>query len=273
MIPVLDMTQELNWMSVSGQKLGFEFTRLTLIPGDTESGSLNRVAQNFAIRSLSNSNPNRSFYLAPHLQPAYHSDAPFQHYYRLSGSAYSTPHMAIDVDLENRLWRAFHLNNVDEANKFLAGQHEKGSRKVPQFKAVSENRTANGTFSKVSSTHKHMDIPELDFRMANMHDFIDACEQEPFLRVYSTKRKSADEKRIIGEKMWLNEKDNDIVLRTASFGHGRQRLDMCVREVLGGSRSDGTPVNYVPDDLYVPMAIIMAHRLRLWEQRSRSFSC
>jgi hypothetical protein len=258
---------------VSVQKLGLEFEWLTLFSGDTESGSLNRVAQNFAIRSLSNSNSNCIFYLAPHLQPAYHSAAPFQHYYRLSGSAYSTPHMAIDVDLENRLWRAFHLNNVDEANKFLARQHEKGSRKVPPFKAISESRTANGTFSEVSSTHRHMDIPELDFRIANMHDFIDACEQEPFLRIYSTKRKSADEKRTIGEKMWSNENDEDIVMRTASFGHGRQRLDMCVREVPGGSKSDGTPVSYVTDDLYVPMAIITAHRLRLWEQRSRSFSC
>jgi hypothetical protein len=145
---------------------------------------------------------------------------------------------------------------------------------VPPFKVFSESVENNGTFSKVSSTNNHMDIPELDFRIANMHQFIDSCDQEPFLRVYSTELKPEDEKKKIGNKMWSNKYDEDIIMRTASFGHGRQRLDMCVKEELGSLKSDGTPsAGYVEDELFVPFAIITAHRLRLYEQRARSFSC
>lgn len=250
----------------------FEVGILTSLLDDENLKRFESPAQKFNISGLSHNQQNQIFYLASHLQPAYNTAAPFQHYYRLSGSA-NIPHLAVDVDLENRVWRVLRLNNSDEVNKFLAGQNEEGSRRVPLFQPVNEICVINGTFNKVSSSHKHMDIPELDLRIANMHGLIDTCEQEPFLRVYRTNNKTEDVKKSIGDNFWSSKYDKDIVMRTASFGHGRQTLDMCVKEEHVAQSSNGLVKNVMGDDLYVPMALITAHRLRMWEQHSRVFRC
>jgi hypothetical protein len=233
-------------------------------------------AMKFDIRSLAASDKDQTFYLSSRIEPASdNAAAPFQQYYRLSGSTENTTHMAVDVDLENKTWRAIKRNQSDEVNRFLAGQYDKGSRKVPPFSgAVLEVLVRNGTFSDVTRADKHMDISGLDLRIANMADFIDSCDHEPFLRVYRTADKSEKEKEKIGDKLWSKKYDEDIVMRTASFGHGRQRLDMCVKEdsrVNDAARTPGR--NDMVDELYVPMAIITAYRLRLWEQSTRTFLC
>ena len=222
--------------------------------------------QKFHIGSRS-SGDYHTAYLAFHMVPRYHSVAPFQQYYRLSGlRSKNFQHMAIDIDLGRAAWRVLSLNNQDPVNAFLAGRYESEdeyNRNVPEFEPVSQNDIRNGTFSEVSPILKHMDVPELDLRIANMYDFINSYEQEPFLRVFRMWN-SISENTSIADTLWSSEDDEHIVMRTASFGHGRQRLDMCIKE-----EDDGT----MEDDLYVPMAIIAAHRLRLWEAGSRSFSC
>lgn len=231
-----------------------------------------RPSQKLNIRSLSHTNENVTFYLASRLQPVSYSTAPFQFYYRLSVT--TNTHKAVDVDLHNRLWRVSLLSNPDDANQFMASQFDKEYQKVPPFYLIEESPVQNGTFSDVSSTAKHMDIPELDLRMANMYDFLDSCDQEPFLRVYRTANKTEQAKEKISSELWSSKDDKDIVMRTASFGHGRQRLDLCVKEEkISQPSGQEAAVKTMDDELLVPMAILTAHRLRLWEKDVRDFDC
>ncbi len=58
--------------------------------------------------------------------------------------------------------------------------------------------------------------------------------------------------------------EHEVVMRTASFGHGRRRLDVCVREDEevreGELRSVG-----VYEDLWVPFAVLASYRQRMYE--------
>lgn len=210
--------------------------------------------------------------LAYRFTPKYNSSDPFQQFYRLSGldpTDFTSP-MSVDVDLGNLKWRVMRQDHEDTINRYLAGQYSSDSNKtVPEFQLNPEEMVASGTFSNVTAAHKHMDMPELGLRIANMHDFIDACNQEPFLRIY---RASNLTHSSAGNETWSDKADESIAMRTASFGHGRQRLDMCLREEQE-VEIDGKTVTTVADDLAVPFAIIVAHRLNIWETGSRKITC
>ena len=226
-----------------------------------------KPATEFNVHSiLPYGSPDYKMYLASHFQPSVGQYVPFEYYYRLSGNMDPDRSIAIDVDLDAHVWRIIHLNDTDEANKWLGtepdGSSNTSTQTLPDLFPILEEITQSGTFSD----GPHGIIPELELAIQNLDSFVDSCFQEPFLRVFDT---TYDNPEDLMQKKWDNKKDSKVLMRTASFGHGRQRLDMCMMERSFTDNIDST----VEEGLFVPFAIISAMRLRAWEKDLRDFQC
>ncbi|TAQ91398.1 hypothetical protein B7494_g352 [Chlorociboria aeruginascens] len=215
---------------------------------------------------------NHEFHLASRLRPVMHSSQPFQYYERFSGSSSQTQHIAVDVDIKKGHWRMLKLNGPDLENEWMADAF-KSNKTLPEFSDISEELIKTGIFTGISPDNPHMTIPELDLVISNMHPFLYGCGQQPFLRVFNVAGKARDEGIKMASKLWTNKYDESIVMRTASFGHGSQRLDMCVKE---GNIRDGSGeqnVEGMHDDLLIPMALISAARKRVEEMDEDPSRC
>ncbi|PMD29127.1 hypothetical protein L207DRAFT_574416 [Hyaloscypha variabilis F] len=267
---------------------------------DTCNGLDTRIAMytsgRFEVKSLFSNVPTYEMYLGSQLKPVLEPGVgnntnaihPFETFQRLSISrpSSSSPnseleHIAIDIDIPHHLYRIMHLNTSDIENAYLATyyKHISSLTTLPTFHPISETLISNGTFTPVNATEKHMLIPELNIGISNMHDFISDYAQEPFVKIYqnlapysrSPPIASLSEKEAFHATLsedWDSRKmpnwEHEVVMRTASFGHGRQRLDVCVREDEevreGGLRSLG-----VYEDLWIPFAVLASYRQRMYE--------
>jgi hypothetical protein len=223
---------------------------------------------------------------------------PFEYYQRLSISR-SDPtnpnkefeHIAIDVDIQHTLYRIVHLNRSDTMNEYRAYNFKSSLTDLPTFHPVNEALLSDGTFTAINATEKHMLISELNIGIANMHQFVNDYYHEPFVQVYenlspywridvpgekptwlpaetgrfrATLNEPWDSKKIISP-------DHEVIMRTASFGHGRQRLDVCVRE--DEEEMDGKWVSQgVHKKVWVPFAIMAAYKQRKYEMSGYSNS-
>jgi len=236
-------------------------------------------------------------YLGSHLKPVLKQGAKsnanathhFEFYQRLSISRPNpaspddeSQHLAIDVDIPNSLYRIMKLNKSDTVNEYLAYNYKDSATNLPTFHPVSEALISVGSFTAVSATQKHMFIPGLNIGIANMHQFIHDYDQEPFVKIYQnlspywrTSIAGGPPTLLPAEqdlfRKTLNEPwdskngvplDHQLIMRTASFGHGRQRLDMCIQED-GGEK--GVTVG-VYKDMWVPFAIMASWKQRMYEQ-------
>jgi hypothetical protein len=124
-----------------------------------------------------------------------------------------------------------------------------------------------------------------------MYSFIHGGEEEkPFIKVFQNlspywrTEKPGSSPTLLPAEMktfsqTLNEpwdsqkrlnKDHQIIMRTASFGHGKQRLDMCVKE--GMDLREGKEVSIgVFEEFWVPFAIMAAYRERMYEKSGERY--
>jgi hypothetical protein len=234
---------------------------------------ITKPATQFSLHTYTPGGIDETFYLGEHLRPLSLSKDPFQHYYRLSGQMNHTGAVAVDVDFQHQKWRIMHLNQTDEANEWLgkSSVNQKSSviHHLPQLQPVSEKRAWNGTFDNISD---HMQIPELSLGIQYLDKFLRSCENEPFLRVFDTsKTKNRAELVQLMKRDWHDKNQGDVLMRTASFGHSHQRLDMCMKET--GMSSGTLALSVMQEELLVPFTIISALRLRAWETDSHTFNC
>lgn len=234
-----------------------------------------RPAREFTLRSLDSSTEDLYFYLESHLLPQFNTQEPFRHYHRFGGANSEGENLAVDVDTEEQAWRMMSLSGQVESNQWLATNSRLlktgNPPTLPQFSNATEALIRRGTFGYKPEHSQHMHIPELDLMIGNLHDFLQRCEYEPFIRVYIVAGMDGKGMQDMADKPWSSHSENRIVMRGASFGHRRLRLDMCVKEeppMLGDEHRGG-----MPDELLVPMAIISTLRLRLWETSQRKFDC
>jgi hypothetical protein len=277
---------------------------LIYLPVDSSGKLLSATpATKFKVHSLSSNVSSYNMYLGSHLKPALkpatvptnetRSYKPYEYYERLSIEREavdpSLPNitekeiLAIDVDLRYRIYRMALLDQRDVENEFIAHGYKSSISFVPFFQPLTGELINNGTFTKPNSTYKHMHIPNINIAVANMYDFIDDCEQEPFIKVYQNMNSQVRGTSEHDEKFtatlnepWDSKKalpmEHNLVMRTASFGHGRQRLDMCMQEEL--VRDSGRFFEAgVYEDMFVPFAIMAAYRKRAYEAESRSLNC
>jgi hypothetical protein len=244
--------------------------------------------------------PPYNMYLGSHLEPVLvpgvgnntNTTNPFEYYQRLSitrpdsvfDSSNELEHIAIDIDIPSRLYRVLHLNATDTENEYLAHGYKNSLGPLSTFHPLSSILISNGTFTPVTARNKNMLIPELSIGIANMHGFITDNEQRPFAKIFQnlspywrteTLGASPTLLPVEMEKFTrtLNEpwdskkqvnKDHEIIMRTASFGLGRKRLDMCVKEDMYLREGKEVSVG-VFEELWVPFAIMASYRERMFE--------
>ena len=245
---------------------------------DSQSVRLERViAREYTFHSLENG-IDENYYLGAVFDPKPLSNESYQYFHRFSGGSGKGHYVAVDVDLYNNVWRLSHLNDTDKPTKWSAKGYtdfnpsDDFPTPHPRFQPLEMTVIKNGTFENPTDDI-HMTIPELDLWVANMWDFTGSCNHEPFLRVFNMHNKTLPEKQSIANSKWTNKNDDSVVMRTTSFGHGRQRLDMCVRQGNIDGLGSAMTQQHVPEDLLVPFAIIAVTRLRVWETAMRGFGC
>jgi hypothetical protein len=149
-----------------------------------------------------------------------------------------------------------------------------GFPKLPQFAKVAQSVIRAGSFSYSNASPQYLHIPEIDFMIANIADFLSRCEYEPFIQVYNVFEMDKREVRLLAERPWSSDSEERVVMRGAAFGRGRKRLDMCIKEgPIRPQASEQTGRKEVADELMVPLAIISSLRLMIWETGRRKFEC
>ncbi|TGO67206.1 hypothetical protein BOTNAR_0046g00080 [Botryotinia narcissicola] len=217
------------------------------------------AASTYTLYSLNESVNNQTFYLAPVLAPKFGSKEPYQYFHRFSGSTTNTANFAIDVDIDNGVWRELHFNGTDELTKWWAS----GRKQYPSVHPIFDNITTTESATKLNGTFVirdgHLWMPDFDLIIQGLEDSRKHAEIEPFIRVFDTEGlpHSRTEKLLSPRWNWNNRHDPSIVMRTASFGHGRQRLDISNREQ---QKLDG-----VSNGSIMPLAVIAAFRMRMNE--------
>ncbi|PVH76838.1 hypothetical protein DL98DRAFT_591848 [Cadophora sp. DSE1049] len=235
-----------------------------------------RPATRFVVKELGA--PERAYdeyYLSARVAPTANiSDDRFQYFHRLSYEGYENNY-AVDVDIPNHEWRMLELDKEDTTNRWLAyGSRQNAEVGTFQIKPILAEPQATllrkGNFSAVNSSHRSMLIEDLELVITDLWGFIDDCNLEPFLRVFNvTDMESFEE--IPWE--WTSKPHAKEVMRTASFGHGRQRLDMCIRPAEYDATHNWAEVTEQVAKQLVPFAIIAAHRQRAFESNHRGFQC
>ncbi|PQE09442.1 hypothetical protein CJF31_00011703 [Rutstroemia sp. NJR-2017a BVV2] len=214
-----------------------------------------------------------TYYLAHTFEPKVDSDDAYQYYYRFTGKTTNGGYLAVDIDYDNSVWRMLQLTGQDGAATWAAVGHSTESLigSMPRFQHVDTTPMLNGTIL-FTDDKSHLIIPEMSFGVANLGVSFDHREVEPFIRVFNIANWSEDEAIERMSEPWSNKFDRDIVMRTASFGHGRQRIDMCIREGPFPGEWTQNVESGVSDYLIVPFAVIAATRVRLAEAGSSDAS-
>lgn len=112
-------------------------------------------------------------------------------------------------------------------------------------------------------------IPELDLLIPHFWEFTQSCAYEPFLKVHRTSDKTTKEIQRLVNKQWDKKSESTVVMRTASFGHGQQVTDVCIKN--GDWKQDGEMQAGLGDDMLVPLGLLASYRLKLYNENLRTF--
>jgi len=224
---------------------------------------------NFKFQSTTGNAMNQSFSLASRYSIQQNSPESFEYFERFSGgSDIKRNHFVVDVDVPNSAWRLLRTSGPDLANDFLANGfnrlEDKHFPKMPATQIIYSEQIKNGTFYGIksptdNSRPRHMSIPELNFYIANMYDFMYEETYEPFLRVFRSFGRSEEEMLEAAEQKWTDKNDASVMMRTASFGYGRGPLTMCMREGQFDRYGGNEMQESVSEDMLITFAVITAH--------------
>ncbi|CAD6441217.1 97db6718-4911-40bf-8f10-bb48f66e51f3 [Sclerotinia trifoliorum] len=224
------------------------------------------VKSKYDLHSLNASIDDQTFYLAPVLAPEIDSNATYQYFHRFSGNTANMAHLTVDVDIDNGVWRWGSFDGPDERTKWWATSRKNDKQDLPIFDNITLTEHWNGTIKK---NNGHLWLPGYDVVIQGIERARKYCEVEPFIRVFDTAQSSHAylEELLVKEWDWSPEYDPNIIMRTASFGHGRQRLDMCIKEDFYLTEEGlEQELDGVSNPSIVPLAIVAAYRMRMSEK-------
>jgi len=151
--------------------------------------------------------------------------------------------MLIDFDLTHYSWRIM----------------------TPSTATNSEILVRNGTWTNTTNAQPHAHFPELNLQATNLHFFAKSCAYQPFLTIFRTDGMNAQAIEQQSEKNWESKSENNVVMRTASFGSGQQHLEVCARrrdyEVLGEEGSE--MMRGLGEDVVVPLGLLSVIRRQM----------
>lgn len=182
---------------------------------------------------------------------------PFYSFERMHGSIGAGEHLLIDFDLNKHKWR------------ILAP-----STAPPSASTSGKNRhwdlARNGTWTELydDAAGHHLRFPELELAIPNMYYFTQDCIYQPFMKVFRTDGMSEGEVGEQSERKWGSGSEANVVMRTASFGHAMNDLEVCIRageyevvvEGKGGMRKG------MGDEMVVPLGLVAVLRRQMREE-------
>lgn len=126
-----------------------------------------------------------------------------------------------------------------------------------------------GTWSNPTTMLNHtLKIPELDLYIPHWYEFTQSSAYEPFLKFHRTSYMTDGEKQNLVDSKWTKNNDETVLMRTASFGHGKAHPSVCIRNA--DWREDGKVVKGLGDDMLVPLGLLQVYRLRLSTENLRA---
>jgi len=123
----------------------------------------------------------------------------------------------------------------------------------------------NGSWVETSKESPHLHFPELSLQMPNMDLFTKKCHYQPFMYAYRTDGMSDAAIKAQSEKKWSPKSKENVVLRTAVFGHNMHNgLQLCAKRedysVGKNAKKEGTIKKGLGEDVVVPLAVLQAMR-------------
>lgn len=152
--------------------------------------------------------------------------------------------LAVDLDFVSQSWRM--LSNTSHTET-----------KITDMVLVK-----NGTWSDGSSGN-HTHFPELDLHIPNTGFYKKSCLFRPFMKVYRTAGLSDKEIEEIEKREWSSRSEDNVVMRTASFGHGIGKLEVCALRNERRNGKHGVPIKGLQEDVMIPLGYLMTLRIEI----------
>jgi hypothetical protein len=145
----------------------------------------------------------------------------------------------------------------------LLRRDEVHPRKVVEVytSVISNPLCTEGNWTDVTKDAPHLHIPSLDIQIPYFYNFTRECNLEPFMQIYSTEMLSAVDIDTQARRTWTKSNSPDMLGRTASFGAGQGRLELCVRRETGRIKN-GSTLEGEEERILVPMGLMAAMRAK-----------
>ena len=181
----------------------------------------------------------------------------FHKYYRLDGTLARNQPLIVNFDIGYHQWRVFLVT------------HTPGS--------VTWTETRNGTWESDGGS-PHIAFPSLNLMAPNLTLFTRHCQYQPFTTVFRTDGMSDMQIYEQNQKEWSSSSSSaaNIVMRTASFGHGPGKLEVCARR-RGYAVKDGegkvSRMEGLGDDVVMPLGLMAVLRKQMENKRRYAKKC
>ncbi|KAE9371031.1 hypothetical protein N431DRAFT_341086 [Stipitochalara longipes BDJ] len=179
---------------------------------------------------------------------------PFTSYHRLSGAYTQDNPILIDFDLRHYTWRIM----------------------TPSNSTTPELLVRNGTWTNTTKSHPHGYFPELNLQVTNLHFFRKSCFYQPFVTIFRTDGMDTQAINVQSDRVWQSKSEDNVVMRTASFGAGQQHLEVCARRkdydvlVEGNETETRKGLN---EDVIVPLGLLSVIRRQMRMEKRLSEDC
>jgi hypothetical protein len=179
---------------------------------------------------------------------------PFHAYHRLSGAFSVEKPLLVDYDLQHLIWRIM----------------------TPANSTSGETLVRTGTWTNTTASCPHATFPELKLQATNFHFFRKSCLYQPFVTVFRTDGMNSVEIAQQSGKEWSRKSDNNVVMRTASFGAGQQSLEVCARRRdydVAGMDNQVETWKGLHDDVIVPLGLLAVTRRQMKMEKRLPSQC
>jgi hypothetical protein len=92
-----------------------------------------------------------------------------------------------------------------------------------------ERLIKNGTWSPTTDSMPHAFLPELGLMITTLHFFMKDCRYQPYITVFRTEGMGQKDIERQMERKWSLKSADNVVMRTASFGHMPSYMSVCAK--------------------------------------------
>jgi hypothetical protein len=114
----------------------------------------------------------------------------------------------------------------------------------------------------------------------SFHHYTRNCQYQPFMTIYRTDGSTAQQIQEQNKRDWTSKSEDNVVMRTASFRHGLNDLEVCAREedYVSFIRKNKTVVERremigLEDDTVIPLGLLAVLRRQMKREGGLIVAC